>query len=240
VAARNTLAGLAAARLGVAASGLSVSGGVVTGGGRSVTFGELLGDKLFNVTVPPSYGFNLASVQARSAPGLQHGAPGTKPVAQYRLVGTSQPRFDIPDKVNGTFTYIQNIRLPGMVHARVVRPRGQAAYPSGAPVVSVDESSIRHIAGARVVRRGDFLAVVAPEEYAAIQAASQLKVKWAEPPPISGSGNTWKQMRDFDAAGQAPARITFDGGNVSATRSTCTRRGQVSRGCSTCRSTTSA
>jgi nicotinate dehydrogenase subunit B len=103
-----------------------------------------------------------------------------------------------------------------MIHGRVVRPRGQAAYPSGAPVVSVDESSIAHINGARVVRKGDFVAVVAEQEYAAIQGATQLDVKWADPPKLTGSGNLWKQMRAFDSAGQAPARVVLQTGGVDA------------------------
>jgi CO/xanthine dehydrogenase Mo-binding subunit len=93
-----------------------------------------------------------------------------------------------------------------MVHGRVVLPRGQGAYGSGAKPLSVDESSIRHIQGAQVVRRGDFVGVVAPEEYAAVQAAAQLKVTWQDPPRMADSGTFWKQMRAHDAAGKAPAR----------------------------------
>jgi CO/xanthine dehydrogenase Mo-binding subunit len=96
-----------------------------------------------------------------------------------------------------------------------VRPRGQGAYGDGtAPtILSVDEKSISHIPNARVLRRGNFLGVVAPKEYDAIQAAAQLKVKWAPMPPISGNGNMWKQMRDFDSSGQVPARIGAANGN---------------------------
>ena len=80
-----------------------------------------------------------------------------------------------------------------MLHGRVVRPRGQALFGFGAPIVSVDESSISHISGARIVRRNDFLGVVAPQEYDAIQAASLLKVKWADPPAaLPGSGNEFR------------------------------------------------
>ena len=74
--------------------------------------------------------------------------------------------------VSGKYTYIQNVRVPGMLHGRVVRPRGQGALRQGAKMLlSVDESSIKHIAGAQVVRKGDFIGVVAPKEYDAIQAA---------------------------------------------------------------------
>jgi CO/xanthine dehydrogenase Mo-binding subunit len=216
VSARQALLGLASAALGVPVAVLTVSSGVVSGGGRSVKYGDLLGDKLFKVTMPASYGVTPESGFTPNTPfGLAAGGPGAKPVSQYRLVGTDQVRFDIPDKVNGKFTYVHSVKVPGMWHARLVRPRGQAAYPSGAAVVSVDESSIKHTS-ARLLRKGDFLAVVAEEEYQAIQAAAQIKVKWAEPPKMSSSGNIWKQMREFDMAGLAPASVQLSTGNVDA------------------------
>jgi len=205
-AAKNALLDLGATNLGVSKSTLSVSKGVVSGGGRTVTYGALVGDKLFNVRMP-------------ATPSLAAGAPGAKPVAQYKLVAThGVPRVDIPAKVSGQFTYSHNVKVPGMVHGRVVRPRGQGAYGAGtAPkVVSIDESSIKHIDGASVVRFGDFVGVVAQQEYAAIQAASQLKVKWADMPPIAPVGNLFKQMRDHDSAGKAPARIAAKDGNFES------------------------
>jgi len=201
--AKSALLDLAATNLGVAKSSLTVSKGVVSGGGRTVTYGQLVGDKLFNVRLA-------------TTPSLAAGAPGAKPVAQYKLVAThGVPRVDIPAKVSGQFTYSHNIKVPGMVHARVVRPRGQGAYGAGtAPkVISIDESSVKHIKDVTVVRVGDFVGVVAPQEYAAIQAASQLKVKWADMPPIAPVGNLFKQMRDHDSAGKAPARIAASNGN---------------------------
>jgi CO/xanthine dehydrogenase Mo-binding subunit len=203
--AKQALLGLAATQLGVPVSSLTVSKGVVSGGGRSVTYGQLLGDKVFNV--------RMASAT------LNPGVAPAKPISQYQLVTKVRvPRVDIPDKVTGKYTYVHNIRVPGMLHGRLVRPRGQGAYGDGTMprIVSVDESSIKHIPGARVVRRNDFLGVVAPTEYAAIQAAAQLKVQFAEPPAISGSGNLWKQMRQFDSAGQAPARIAVNTGNFNS------------------------
>ena len=155
---------------------------------------------------------------ATTPPQAVAGSPDTKPVSQYKIVGTNPPRVDIPTKVTGKYTYVQNIRVPGMMHGRVVRPRGQGAYGDGtAPkIVSVDESSIKTIPGAQVVRFGNFLGVVAETEYAAIQAAAQLKVKWADPPVLPGVGNLWKQMRDHDSAGKAPARIALNTGNFES------------------------
>ncbi len=210
-AAKQALLKLASTNLGVPVSSLTVAGGVVSGGGKTVTYGALLGDKLFNTTIT---GFSAAGNATTPAQAVA-GSPGTKPVSEYKLVGTSPPRVDIPDKVTGKYTYVHNIKVPGMLHGRIVRPRGQGAYGDGtAPaILSVDESSIKKIAGAQVVRYENFLGVVAPTEYAAIQAAAQLKVKWADPPVMSGSGNLWKQMREHDSAGLAPARIAFNSGN---------------------------
>ena len=121
--------------------------------------------------------------------------------------------------MNGTFTYSHNIRVPGMLHGRVVRPRGQGAYGAGtAPtILSVDESSIKKIPGAKVVRFSEFLGVVARPEYAAIQAAAQLKVKWArDAADLPAVGNMFKQMRDLDSAGQGAGPHRGETGNFDA------------------------
>ena len=136
--------------------------------------------------------------------GILAGQAPAKPVSQYKLVGTTGcQRIDIPDIVTGSEVYIQNVRIPGMLHGRVVRPRGQAAWGFIAPIISIDESSIQHIPNVQIVRIGDFLGVVAPHEWDAIQAAAELKVKWADPPAVlPGGGNVFKQMRALDAAGK--------------------------------------
>ncbi len=217
-AARKALLGLASKQLGVPAGSLSVKAGVVSGGGKTVTYGQLLGDKMFNVEMASSYKMaeTHGGLNGTAGIGLAPGAPGTKPASQYSLVMTSPPRIDIPAKVTGSYTYVHNVRVPGMLHGRIVRPRGQGAYPSGAPLVSVDQSSISHIPGARVLRRGDFVGVVAAKEYDAIQAAAQLKATWADPPPLPGVGNLWNQMREQDSAGKVAASFNVDMGNVDS------------------------
>ena len=87
---------------------LTVSKGVVSGGGRSVTYGALIGDKVFSVVMDP--------------PAMHPGESFSKPVSQYRLVTTKTPRVDIPDKVTGKYVYMHNVRVPGMLHGRVVVP----------------------------------------------------------------------------------------------------------------------
>jgi len=95
----------------------------------------------------------------------------------YGVVNRPVPRVDIPAKVTGGAAYVQDLRLPGMVHARVIR-----APSYGARLVSVDESAIAHIAGAKVVRDASFLAVVAPREWSAIKAmrALEASARWEE------------------------------------------------------------
>jgi nicotinate dehydrogenase subunit B len=201
--AQQVLMSMASTQLGVPTSSLTVSKGVVSGGGKSVTYGDLVGGKLFNVTMPASYSLQTVGPAGfRFAGGLGAGQSPAKPVSAYTIVGTSVPRIDIPAIVTGSYTYVQNVRVPGMLHGRIVRPRGQRVYGFGVPIVSVDESSITHIPGVQVIRKNDFLGVVAPHEYDAIQAAAELKVKWADPPAVlEGSGNEFKHMRALDSAG---------------------------------------
>jgi CO/xanthine dehydrogenase Mo-binding subunit len=225
--ARATLLELASKSLGVPVGQLSVSKGVVSGGAKSVTYGGLLGDKLFNVRMPASY--NMVNNDPLGVfgftGGLQAGQAPAKPVAQYRVVGTSPARSDVPEIVTGTHVYAQDVRVPGMLHGRIVRPRGQAVYGHGGPIVSIDASSIKHVPGARVVRKGDFLGVVAPREYDAIRAAAELKVKWADPPKVlPGSGNEIKGMRALDSAGKTQQSYRLNTGNVEGALASAAHR----------------
>jgi len=229
-AAYQALLGLASVRLGVPVSQLKVSKGVVSDSGTSVTYGELLGGKLFKVEMPPSFLMapTRGGINGTSGIGLPPGAPGTKPVSEYTLVGVSPSpsRVDIPAKITGTYVYVHNVRVPGMLHGRIVRPRGQGAYGDGTDpqILSVDPGSISHIPGAKVLQKGNFLGVVAPQEYDAIQAAAELKVKWAPMPPLPGDGNMWGTMRKQDSAGQAPAAVKVSTGNVNAALASATHK----------------
>jgi len=214
-AAKQALLDLATAKLGVAKSSLTVKDGVVSGGGRTVTYGELVGGKVLNVSMPAT--FNMQAVGSLGGgTGLAPGQSPAKPVGDYRLVTTRVPRVDLPDKITGRYTYVHNVRVPGMLHGRVVRPHGQGPFGTGAKIVSIDESSIKKIPNVQVVRKGDFLGVVATREYDAIQAAAQLKVKWEQPPLFPSTGNLWKQMREQDSAGKAVARDQLSQGNVES------------------------
>src|SRR5262249_1455412 len=161
--------GMASKRLNVPATGLSVAKGVVStsDGSKRVTYGELIGDRRFDLPFSET-------------------APVKEP-ASYRVVGTPVVRRDLPDKASGSHVYMQ--------HGRVVRPRGQRAYGVGAKVASIDETSIRDITGARVLRRGDFIGVVAENEWDAVRAARQLKVTWEQTSALPGSEKVYERMR---------------------------------------------
>ena len=155
--ARSALLDLAATRLGVKPEELTVSAGAISGGGKTVSYGDLIGGKAFSLAVDHTK------------------PPKTKDAKDFKIVGTSVPRVDIPDKVTGKFTYMQDFRVPGMLHGRMIRPPA-----IGATLQSVDESSISGIAGVvKLVREGNFLGVVAENEWAAIKATQQLKATWS-------------------------------------------------------------
>jgi nicotinate dehydrogenase subunit B len=207
--AKQELLKMASTSLAVPVASLSVKDGVVSGGGKSVTYGALIGGKNFNFTFPAEF-----------ANGFTPGQGIAKQVKDYSLTGTVQPRIDIPGKVAGKYTYIHNVKIPGMWHARWVTPRGIGANISQNHVpVSIDESSIKNIADAKVVRINNFVAVVAPREYEAIQAASQLKVVWKSDPKFGSgtAGNYWSWMRAAaDKNTASPARYTTGSENMPA------------------------
>ena len=193
--ARQALLQMASKKLDAPVDRLTVAKGVVAvqgGPKQSVTYGELVGGKLFNVAFTGT-------------------APVKKP-DEYKVVGTRVPRNDTPLKVKGSYVYMQHARVPDMLHGRVVRPRGQRAYGAGAKALQVDESSIHGIPGARVVRRGDFVGVVAENEWDAVRAARQLKVTWESAPTLPGNTKLYEQMR----AGEAKENVVRQTGDVAA------------------------
>ncbi|WP_404994772.1 molybdopterin cofactor-binding domain-containing protein [Cupriavidus pauculus] len=112
----------------------------------------------------------------------------TKPAAQYRVVGRSAPRVEIPAKATGELTFVHDVRMPGMLHGRVIRPpyagRDSGDFV-GTSLIGIDEASIAAVPGVvRVYVEGDFVGVVAEREEQAIEAARRLKVRWKAVPPL--------------------------------------------------------
>ncbi|HET7343280.1 MAG TPA: molybdopterin cofactor-binding domain-containing protein, partial [Methylomirabilota bacterium] len=202
--ARRALLAAAAERLGAPAGDLEVKYGVVRlkrDPTKSTAYGELIGEREFRLKVDK---------EAR-----------LKDPATYTVVGTSVKRVDIPAKVTGEFTYMQDFRVPGMLHGRVVRPPAL-----GATLVSVDESSVAAVKGlVRVVREGSFLGVVAESEWAAIQAAQALKATWSAWDGLPEMDRLWEVVKATPVAkdeetlkrGDAPAAMAGAVKRLSAT-----------------------
>jgi CO/xanthine dehydrogenase Mo-binding subunit len=166
--ARRLLLQEASKRLGVAESELAVADGVVSGGGKSVSYAQLIGGKRFNQQVEwNKQTGNAMDIKVQAKPK----APGA-----YKVVGKSFARRDVAWKVYGTGDYVTDVRLPGMLHARVIRPPRAACK-----VRAVDEASVKGIPGVRLFRERDFVAVLAPREWDAVRAAQALKVDWDAP-----------------------------------------------------------
>ena len=195
--ARQFLIARAAERLELPVTDLTVEDGLVRGNdNRSVSYGELIGGETVRLEL------------ADDAP--------VKAVSTYSIVGQSVPRVDLPAKATGELVYVHDVRVPGMLHGRVVRPL-YAGVDAGAFVgtslIAVDEASVRDIAGLiAVVRIGDFVGVVAEREENAIKAAAQLKVSWKPTP-------TLPDLKDIETALRAnpsTPRTLLDKGDVDA------------------------
>lgn len=174
--ARQALLARAATRLGRDAAALTIADGIVRplAGGRGIAIGRLVearSDRRLEVAVDPK-------------------AP-LAPPSTYKQVGRSTPRPDVAAKTTGRYVYIQDFAVPGMRHARVVRPPAP-----GATLVSVDEASIRHLPAVEVVRVANFLAVVAADEWAALRAARELDARWTESSQLPGHENLERYLRD--------------------------------------------
>jgi nicotinate dehydrogenase subunit B len=187
--ARYTLRLLASVRLSTSVDQLATADGVVSvidDPSRRATYGELVGGRRFSRPVTRDF--------------------QTKPRAAYTVVGAPVPRLDIPAKVAGTHVYVQDLRVPGMLHGRVVRPRAV-----GAGLAAVDEGSVRELPGVvRVVREGDFVGVVCEREEQAITAARALKVTWR------GGAHLPAMAALHDALVQSPStpRVLVNRGDV--------------------------
>ncbi len=141
---------------------------MVSAGAKKVSYAQLIGGKKFNTKIPVSgTGWNM-----KVAPEVR-----AKNFKDYKIVGTSQKRVELPPKMTGEFVYVHDVRIPGMLHGRVVRPPTITSKPA-----NVDEASVKDIPGfVKVVQEGSFLGVVCATEWAAIKAAKALKVTWTQP-----------------------------------------------------------
>ena len=181
--AREALVRLASDRLGVPADQLTVADGTIRAKNdpsKKAAYGELLGGNRFNLTLDK--------------------AAKRKPASEWTVLGTSVRRPDIPALVTANFEFIQNVRVPGMLHGQVVRPPAV-----GATVRHVDEDSVRKMPGVvKVVVKKNFVGVVAEKPWQAIQAARELKVDWTPGAGLPSQADFYNHLRN-----QKPTRDTL-------------------------------
>nr|WP_254208996.1 molybdopterin cofactor-binding domain-containing protein [Burkholderia multivorans] len=201
--ARHALLALAAEQFGVDAGQLRVDDGTISavdhsGAQRQASYAELVTQRRIALTLDPH--------------------TRTKDPAQYRIVGRASPRVDLPAKATGELTFVHDVRVPGMLHGRVVRPpyAGHDSGPFvGASLLDVDRTSVADVPGlVAVVTIGDFVGVVAEREEHAIRAARQLRVVWRPHPPLPPLDDPAAAI----AAAPAQPRLLLDEGDVEAAR----------------------
>lgn len=196
---RASLLSLASQRLGVPASALTVTDGVVSDGSNKVSYADLVNGQVLTAVSPimlVGSGFRK-TITTSAKP---------KDSSQYSIVGKSIPRADIPGKVTTATAFVHDVKVPGMLHARVIHPKGV-----GSTVVSVGGFSTS-VPGARTVRVGNLVAVVAEREWDAIKGAANLKVTWSDWNGLPANTEFAPVLR----ATQAPIMTVTDKGDFPA------------------------
>ena len=177
---------LASEHLGVPKAQLSGKAGVVSGGGKSISYGDLVKDQQLKLTIPVSG--DLTSIF-----GLKvEGNPPMKPVSEYTVIGKSLPNSIITSKVSAKETWATDIRLPGMLHARVVHPK-----TLGSTLIAAGQLDKTKFPNSQVVVKGNLVGVVAPTEWEAIQASQQVAAatKWTDWKGLPGNAKLYDYLR---------------------------------------------
>ena len=203
------LLNLAATQLGVPASALTrVTDEIVSGGGKNVSAtgswlrGPTTRSQRFRSPgspvgrfAPPSNSDSVAGLDWAGMDGLVvAGDPPMKPVSEYKVIGTSYPMPGIRDKVTGQTQWSCDVTLPGMLHARMVRPPTM-----GSTLISVGEVDKKRFPAAEVVRKGNLVAVISPHEWEAVSALRSVATgtKWSSWSGLPGSENLTQAMRAY-------------------------------------------
>ena len=190
---------LAATELGVPVAALRVADGVVSGGGKRITYGELVEGQHLDLKIPvegslakpdPAGWVGMTSLDGLTVTG----DPPMKAVKDFTVIGTSFPAGHIPDKITGKTHWSCDLALPGMLHARMVRPA-----TLGSRLVSVGTIDKKRFPTSEVLRKGNLLAVVSPSEWEAVEAALSLAgtTKWTEWSALPGSENVTEAIRGY-------------------------------------------
>jgi hypothetical protein len=205
--ARAALLAMAAEKLAVPIAELEAVDGVIrptSDAGRGISYGELIGDRALSIKL---------ELTGRSEEDISRGvmlkrkAP-LKALKDYKVLGRSIPRVDIPAKVMGSFEYVHNVRVPGMLHGRVVHPPAV-----GAKLVFVANDSLSGIPGAQIVRRNDFLGVVAPREEDAVKAALTLQPQWTKSETLPQFDRVYDDLTNAPVVSE---QIGYNTGDITA------------------------
>ena len=190
---------LAATKLRVPATDLTVTDGVVSCRNKSISYGQLVQGQQLDLRIPISG--KLARIDPASSNGVTGldgfevmGDPPVKPMSQYTVIGTSYPMPGIPDKVTGRTQWSCDVTLPGMLHARMVRPA-----TLGSTLISAGVIDKKRFPTAEVVRKGNLVAVVSPHEWEAESAARAVAsgTKWTAWSGLPRSENLTKTIREY-------------------------------------------
>jgi nicotinate dehydrogenase subunit B len=178
---------LASEKLGVAKDKLSVKDGIVSGGGKSISYGDLVKNQQLKLTIPVTG--DLTSIFGLTI----EGNPPMKPVSEYTVIGKSFKNSIISSKVAAKETWATDVRLPGMLHARVVHPK-----TLGSTLVSAGQVDKTKFPNSQVIVKGNLVGVVAPTEWEVIQAADQVAsaTTWTEWKGLPGNAKLYQHLRE--------------------------------------------
>jgi CO/xanthine dehydrogenase Mo-binding subunit len=217
---------LAAAQLDVPVGDLTVVDGVVSGGGKSIRYGQLVEGQHLDLKIPVSgeaARVDPSSPNGNGMAGLDGftvtGDPPMKAVKEFKVLGTSFPAGHIPGKVTGKTQWSCDLTLPGMLHARMVRPA-----TVGSTLVSAGTIDKTKFPTAEVIQKGNLLAVVSPNEWEAVQAALSVAstTKWTEWAGLPGSENVTKAIREYKWS--APGESKGNAADVTAALASASKR----------------
>lgn len=178
---------LGAVRLGVPREQLKGENGAFSSGGKTVTYGELVSGQELKLTIPVTEMWPMGLVIT--------GDPPMRPVSEYKIIGKSIDNPATAAKVSGKQEWLSDFTLPGMLHARIVRPHGL-----GAKLKSVGKLDDKAFPNTQIVEMGNLLAVVSPDEWEAVQAATVLSsdTEWTEWHGLPGNDGLMDALRKLD------------------------------------------
>jgi len=206
---------LASKRLGVPKDQISAKDGVVSGGGKSMTYGDLVKGQQLKLTIPVEG--DLTSIMGLTVTGN----PPMKPVSQYTVIGKPHKNSVIASKVAAREKWATDVRLPGMLHARMVHPK-----TLGSKLVSAGELDKTRFPNAQVIVQGNLVGVVAPTEWEAIRAAQQVAraTKWSDWKGLPGDANLVTHLKQADWKSTPVAKSDKTRGNVAPALSAANKK----------------